>query len=165
MVTRGAKFVTHPAGTNELEFIFQEVIHSKRIRNLVLRHVMKALATILLPLQLVIALLGTYDPVELSKLGNLVHHYVHHVQEHGEQDLSFLNFLVEHFGTDSINDSEHESLPLLGGGGWQIPAVELPTRMILAALSPTDAPSSAVERPVSAPLSAPADIFQPPRQS
>ncbi len=165
MVTRAAKFVTHPAGTNELEFIFREVIHSKRIRNLILRNVMRTLATMLLPLQLVIALLGTYDPAELSKLGNLVHHYVHHVQEHGEQDLSFLNFLVEHFGSSDINDSEHESLPLLGGGGWQIPAVELPTRMILAALSPTDAPMSAMELPVSAPLSAPPDIFQPPRQS
>ena len=126
---------------------------------------MKVLATIFLPLQLVIALLGSYDPAELSKLGNLVHHYVHHVQEHGEQDLSFFDFLIEHFGSHDNNDSEHESLPLLGGGGWQIPAVELPTLMILTALSPTDVPVSSVELPVSAPLSAPPDIFQPPRIS
>lgn len=126
---------------------------------------MKVLATIFLPLQLVIALLGTYDPAELSKLGNLVHHYVHHVQEHGEQDLSFFDFLIEHFGSAGGNDSEHESLPLLGGGGWQISAVELPTRLILTALSPTDVPASTVDVQVSAPLSAPPDIFQPPRRS
>ena len=124
---------------------------------------MKVLATIFLPLQLVIALLGSYDPTELSKLGNLVHHYVHHVQEHGEQDLSFFDFLVEHFGSHDNNDSEHESLPLLGGGGWQFPAVELPTQMILTALSPTDVPVRSVELPVSAPFCAPPDIFQPPR--
>lgn len=86
---------------------------------------MKSFASILLPIQLIVALLGTYDPGELSKIANLADHYRHHVQEHGETNLTIMDFLIDHFAGDHAADDEHHALPLLGGGTAQTLAIEI----------------------------------------
>lgn len=72
-------------------------------------------AYLLLPVLVAGAILGTFDAQELQKVPNVLVHYRHHQLEHGEQNLSFLQFLVDHFHAGTEQDSEHEDLPLLGG--------------------------------------------------
>jgi len=56
------------------------------------------------------------DAQELAKISALVHHYRHHVQDHGQTDLSFVDFLVLHYGQPGADqDNEHSELPLMNG--------------------------------------------------
>lgn len=56
------------------------------------------------------------DARELAKISALVHHYRHHVQDHGQTDLSFVDFLVLHYGQPGADqDNEHSELPLMNG--------------------------------------------------
>ena len=76
------------------------------------------------------ALLGTFDAQELQKVPNVLLHYRHHQLEHGEQDLSFHQFLADHFHAGTEQDSEHEDLPLIGGlsaASLIVPMVVQPT--------------------------------------
>ena len=126
---------------------------------------MKSFATILLPVHLIAALLGTYDPGELAKIANLVDHYRHHVCEHGETDLTILDFLIEHFASDHAADDEHGALPLLGGGAASVIAIEIHRPYCDLQPTPIDVPASPLaDMHESTRRSAP-DIFQPPRLS
>ncbi len=75
-----------------------------------------AVTTLLLPLLLVTSLVTGFNTAELRNLGELAEHYRHHVEAHGERDLSVLDFLANHFGGSAERDEEHRTLPLLGGG-------------------------------------------------
>jgi hypothetical protein len=126
---------------------------------------MKSLAIILFPIHLVAALLGSYEQSELSKIGNLVDHYQHHVSEHGQPDLSFIDFLVDHFGTDHSADDEHEALPLLGGCTTAFIAAEIESVQIDLGPSRSDIPKSPLAEANVKPQSSVPEIFQPPRIS
>jgi hypothetical protein len=75
-----------------------------------------AITALLLPLFFVTSLVTGFNTAELRDLGRLAEHYRHHVETHGERDLSVLEFLVDHFGGSAERDDEHRTLPLLGGG-------------------------------------------------
>ena len=126
---------------------------------------MKSFATILLPIQLIVALLGTYDPGELSKIANLADHYRHHVQEHGETNLTIMDFLIDHFASDHATDDEHHALPLLGGGTASIQAIEIQRPSCDPQPEPVDVPASPLSDVHESTRQSAPDIFQPPRQS
>lgn len=123
----------------------------------------KSIATILLPIQLIAALLGSNAPSELSKIGNLIDHYEHHVREHGQHDLTILDFLIEHFGLDHGADDEHEALPLLGGCGAPAAAAEVEQLRIDLQLSTVNVSGSPLRRTEVVPQTPASEIFQPPR--
>ncbi|CAN5454219.1 hypothetical protein BH10BAC6_BH10BAC6_12690 [soil metagenome] len=56
------------------------------------------------------------DAREIAKISALVDHYRHHIQDHGETDLTFTDFLIQHYGQPGSNqDTEHSELPLMNG--------------------------------------------------
>lgn len=124
---------------------------------------MKSLAIILLPIHLLAALLGSYEPQELSKFGNLVEHFDHHVSAHGQADLSFVDFLIDHFGSQQRSDDEHEALPLLGGCTSAVPVAEIEYVRVELRPQPVDVPPSPLPSLAGAPRRTTTDIFQPPR--
>lgn len=126
---------------------------------------MKSLAIILLPIHLVAALLGSYDPQELAKIGNLVEHFDHHVSAHGQRDLSFVDFLIDHFGSKQRSDDEHEALPLLGGCTSAMSAAEIEHVRVEIRLQPVDVPQSPLPKTNGTPQASVPEIFQPPRLS
>ncbi|MBU3699434.1 MAG: hypothetical protein FGM33_05405 [Candidatus Kapabacteria bacterium] len=126
---------------------------------------MKIIVSILLlPVLLAGSLLGSYDAPELAKMGNLVRHYVHHVQDHGQSTLTFLDFLHDHFDGSAGSDEEHDSLPLLGGSSPMTTSVELPTCSTNLTVAVADAPYPALADHVGVPHLRTPDVFQPPRQ-
>jgi hypothetical protein len=124
---------------------------------------MKSFATILLPVQLIVALLGTYDPGELSKIANLADHYRHHVHEHGETNLTILDFLIDHFAGDHAADDEHHALPLLGGGATPVMAIEIHRPSCNLQLPLVDVPVSPLNDADGSTQRSVPEIFQPPR--
>ncbi|MFN4908380.1 MAG: hypothetical protein ACK47W_07810 [Bacteroidota bacterium] len=126
---------------------------------------MKSLAIILLPIHLMAALLGSNEPSELSKIGNLISHYQHHVMQHGQPNLSFIDFLVDHFGSDQAADDEHEALPLLGGCSATFLAAEIESVRIDLRPSRADVPQSPLPKTNGMPQASVPEIFQPPRLS
>lgn len=54
---------------------------------------------------------------DLPKIPAIWGHYQHHVREHGENDLSFVEYLVDHFTGFDHQDDEHAQLPLHCTGG------------------------------------------------
>lgn len=126
---------------------------------------MKSFAIIILPIQLVAALLGTYDPGELAKIANLADHYRHHVREHGEANLTILDFLIEHFTSDHAADDEHKALPLLGGGTAQTLAIEIQSSTYDIRPQPVEVPLGPLADVHGVTRQSAPDIFQPPRLS
>lgn len=127
---------------------------------------MKTLVSLLLlPALVAGSLLGSYDASEMGKVGNLVRHYVHHVNDHGESTLTFLEFLNEHFDGSTTGDAEHESLPLLGGCSVVTTSVELPTLSMDLTVAVADAPPPFRTDANGVPHQSALDVFQPPRQS
>lgn len=53
---------------------------------------------------------------DLPKIPAIWEHYQHHRTEHGENTLSFVEYLVDHFGGTDHQDAEHQSLPLYSVG-------------------------------------------------
>jgi len=49
---------------------------------------------------------------DLPKIPAIWGHYQHHVREHGENDLSFVEYLVDHFTGFDHQDDEHAQLPM-----------------------------------------------------
>ena len=123
------------------------------------------ISILLLPLVFTSTVIAGFDVHELEKLGNVVLHYQHHVSDHGETNLSFVEYLVDHFSASSSHeDQDHRGLPLAGAGhfcGSHIlpvvlsPLVRLHVPVTTEFLVPEDA----------TPHHAPAyeRIFQPPR--
>lgn len=109
-------------------------------------------------------MLGSYDARDLAKVPNVMHHYDHHKFAHGQPDLSFIDFLADHFHAGGEQDPEHEDLPILGGCS-AAPSV-LP--VIGALLSDGPLPSGTVESFIELCARRPSngrslDVFQPPR--
>ena len=122
------------------------------------------LSLLLLPLHLLSSALGTTNPVELAKVANVVHHYVHHVDEHGETDLSFADFLIQHFGSRQSDDREHDSLPLMGCHTASVVPIDLVNETIDYAPTAVDLPIPPIAAVVGSTRSTSLEIFQPPRQ-
>lgn len=83
---------------------------------------------LLIPFVLSASLLGSFDARELAKIPNIVAHYQHHRTEHGQADMTFLDFLTSHFQSGAAHDDEHENLPLFSGSAtaWHlVPLVEV----------------------------------------
>ncbi|MBL1161473.1 MAG: hypothetical protein D8M52_07120 [Chlorobi bacterium] len=51
---------------------------------------------------------------EFEHVAAVIQHYHHHIQVHGEHNLPFLQFLVDHYGSKSHKDAEHDQLPFHG---------------------------------------------------
>ena len=51
---------------------------------------------------------------EIQHVAGIVQHYHHHVSENGERDLSLIRFLLDHYGTNTHSDAQHEQLPFHG---------------------------------------------------
>lgn len=107
------------------------------------------------------------DAREVAKISALVDHYRHHVQDHGETGLSFVDFLVLHYGQPGADqDHEHSELPLMSGHPTLLPlsgpvspttTLTAPEPPVLAALLPLLTPDGRPEgRTV--------EVFQPPKQ-
>ncbi len=123
-----------------------------------------AVTTLLLPLLFVTSLVAGFNTRELRNIGGLVHHYRHHVEAHGERDLTFWDFLADHFSGGAKRDDEHRDLPLLGSG---TAPVTVAVTVVEADPLGTPTPVHTLERPLEptpAPLHRPCGrIFQPPR--
>ncbi|MBL0323064.1 MAG: hypothetical protein KA339_05975 [Candidatus Kapabacteria bacterium] len=125
----------------------------------------RLLSILLLPLVFTSTVIAGFDVHELEKLGNVVLHYQHHVSEHGETDLSFFEYLADHFSASSSHeDQQHKGLPLSEAGhfcgshvlpAFLTPHVRLHVPVVTLFLVPEDATAHHAldhER-----------IFQPPR--
>lgn len=55
---------------------------------------------------------------DLPKIPAIWEHYQHHRTEHGENSLSFVEFLVDHFTGTDHQDAQHATLPLHSVGGF-----------------------------------------------
>ncbi len=130
----------------------------------VIFHVVKLISIIVAPFLLLTSVVAGFDTSALRAAGELVKHYRHHVEEHGQTDLSLIDFLVSHFSASAQPDDEHNGLPLLGGihagGTVVIPIVD--TRL-LAFIAPLCDILPVPLRVRSATLTFPQVIFQPPR--
>ncbi len=105
----------------------------------VIFHVLKLISIIVAPFILLTTVVAGFDTSALGSLAEVVEHYQHHVDDHGETNLSVLEFLVSHFSTSAQPDDEHDSLPLLGGlhasGVTVIPVLAYRNVMLVAPLS------------------------------
>lgn len=140
-------------------------LHAPLPRNPVTPSLRHFLSILLLPLVFASTVIAGFDVHELEKLGNVVIHYQHHVSDHGETDLSFFEYLADHFSASSSHeDQQHKGLPLVGSGHFcgnhvlpltLSPHVHLHVPVTTVFMIPEDA----------APHHAPAyeRIFQPPR--
>lgn len=124
---------------------------------------LKLVSYFLLPLHLLASALGTTSPVELAKVANVVHHYVHHVEDHRETNLSFADFLIQHFGSRQSDDREHDSLPLMGCHPATVVPADLVHDILDAAPTSVDLPPRPVIAVVGRTCSCALEIFQPPR--
>jgi len=114
-----------------------------------------------------VALLVAFGPAlhELQKLPGILSHYRHHVEVHGESDLSALEFLLTHFGERSHDDDDHASLPFHGDSichGHSMMAPHTPEPLT----TPVQMVRTFTVEPSHQIPSTPTDgIFQPPRVS
>lgn len=100
---------------------------------------------------------------ELQKLPGVVLHYEHHLEVHGESDLTFLEYLVDHFGERSHDDADHASLPFHDGFACGVHSV---VTTMSSGSTPAPLPVTVVTVPetVEGLLSPPTvPILQPPR--
>lgn len=81
----------------------------------VIFHVVKPISIIIAPFILLTSVVAGFDTSTLRAAGEVIEHYRHHVEEHGQTDLTLIDFLVSHFSTSAQPDDEHDGLPLLGG--------------------------------------------------
>lgn len=81
----------------------------------VISHVVKLVSIVIAPFLLLTSVVAGFDTSALRAAGEVIEHYRHHVEEHGQKDLSLIDFLVSHFSASAQPDDEHEGLPLLGG--------------------------------------------------
>ena len=81
----------------------------------VIFHVVKLISILIAPFILLTTVVAGFDTSALLRAGEVIEHYQHHVEEHGQTNLSVLEFLLSHFSTSAQPDDEHEGLPLLGG--------------------------------------------------
>lgn len=106
------------------------------------------------------------DARELAKISALADHYRHHVQEHGQTDLSFLDFLILHYGhSNADQDDDHSGLPLLSGHPTS-PTLSGPVAPpTISAPDPVEQ-GRCVVLPTSegSPQGRTADVFQPPKE-
>lgn len=126
----------------------------------------RACATILFAIVSILAMLPGMDGQELVRLGSAVAHYHHHVEQHGQQDLSLAEFITEHYGTPASNQQEpweHHNLPLQHGS----PTVFVQALPTKAVPHPLFAEGIAVPsfdgQPYGKPISRTLAVFQPPR--
>ncbi len=127
------------------------------IAPLMLRNLMISLA----------ALLIAFGPAlhELQKLPAILSHYEHHVQVHGEQDLTFFEYLVSHFGERSHADGDHASLPFHGDSACHGHLSVVPTPDEPLTLTVQVVHTITVEPSSGQPCTRANGIFQPPRVS
>ena len=102
---------------------------------------------------------------ELQKLPGIMSHYRHHVEVHGEDDLSILEYLVTHFGERDHEDEDHASLPFHGdslchGHTMVVPQTAEPLSVPVLVLH-----TATVEPSNGQPVTRTDGIFQPPRVS
>ncbi len=55
---------------------------------------------------------------DLPKIPAVWGHYQHHIDVHGENDLSFVEFLVDHFAGTDRHEDEHSTLPMHSVAGF-----------------------------------------------
>jgi hypothetical protein len=126
----------------------------------------RLVATILLSLLCFVSMVPGMDMREVGKVSALVDHYRHHVTEHHETNLSFVDFLVLHYGqSQQGSDDDHSGLPLFGCHP-STPTVSGPTDPpLITAPDPVDM-GRAIVLPISegSPENRPADVFQPPKE-
>jgi hypothetical protein len=107
-------------------------------------------------------MLPRLDAHELMRLGAVVEHFHHHVEEHGEKQLSFMEFLVDHFSANSTPDPEHDSLPLHHHSECTgITACQVASDGLVFVAVPTM--QEATEPPAMISFCQPQAVFQPPR--
>lgn len=126
----------------------------------------KALVTsaVLLPVLMFGALIGSFDTEDLRKVPNVLVHYEHHLIEHGEHDLTFLEFLIDHFASDNGPDTEHDDLPIIGGTAGTIIAITSAMEgSVDFDLQPDPVPCSILLSQRITLFGHTTDIFQPPR--
>lgn len=78
-------------------------------------HVVKLISILIAPFMLLTTVVAGFDMSALQSATEVVEHYQHHVNAHGETNLSVIEFLLAHFSTSAQPDAEHDELPLLGG--------------------------------------------------
>jgi hypothetical protein len=124
-------------------------------------------ATFILPMLITGSLMGSFQSQELRQLPNLIAHYDHHRTEHGQPELTFIEFLLDHFLQSTPDtDPEHDALPLFGS----IPAAQsfVPSMQALRLQcieSPQDYQQQAPRQQEFPDSGSPTDVFQPPRYS
>ena len=124
------------------------------------------IACALLPILIAGSMIGSYDSIELRKLPNVVEHYNHHVNVHGEHDLSFLQFLADHYSSETERDVEHENLPALGGLAvhHSVEPCQVGSAIDFPCQTPTEISSMSPEANMIC-FNHTTDVFQPPRMS
>jgi hypothetical protein len=105
------------------------------------------------------------DAREVAKISALVDHYRHHVQEHGQTDLSFIDFLVLHYARPGADqEDDHSDLPLMNGHPTSLP---LSGPVLPATLAAPEPPVRARLLPLPCSDGSPEhrtlDVFQPPK--
>lgn len=130
----------------------------------VIFHVLKLISIVIAPFILLTTVVAGFDTSALGSLAEVVEHYQHHVDEHGQTNLSIVEFLLSHFSTSAQPDEEHRELPLLGGihaGGVTIIPVLAHRNVMLVAQLCDVLPAPMSDSGVACSL--PQQIFQPPR--
>ncbi len=122
-------------------------------------------ATFILPILITGSLMGSFQSQELRQLPNLIAHYNHHKTEHGQPELTFTEFLLDHFlKTTPDRDPEHEALPLFGSIPVAHSFVPSTMSMHLECIEPPQDFEQQVPPEQDVPhCGATTDVFQPPR--
>jgi|GEM_PF-1480912 hypothetical protein len=130
----------------------------------VIFHVLKLISILIAPFILLTTVVAGFDTSALASAANVVEHYQHHVKEHGQTNLSVIEFLLSHFSTSAEPDDEHNGLPLLGGlhanSVTAIPVLGIRILSFVAPLSDV-LPEPLLEHSVTPTFAQ--SIFQPPR--
>lgn len=105
---------------------------------------------------------------DLSRLGHLAQHYRHHIEQHQQHELSFIEFLVEHYATPQSHQDEpweHSSLPMHPGAACTATsaAVDLPATPLIPTVSEASPQTYAHSVAVGSPIHRTSCLDQPPR--
>jgi len=130
---------------------------------------MRFITTIITFHLLIASLLSNSEFAGMMRMGNLVSHYFHHIEEHNE-DINIFDFLAMHyFDQQHLKHDKHEDqeLPIKSHNTQSFSSCYIPTSKILVAadfstmpLNETCCYATYCQQIFSAPL---IDIWQPPK--
>lgn len=100
---------------------------------------------------------------EIQQAAMIVAHYDHHVQDHGEKNLGFWEYMVEHFAKRTHDDVQHKQLPFHGATNNHAPIVYVVQGSNSQTEPAVDARPTFAPRTIGVPRHLSSVVFQPPR--